>query len=243
MDALGAQQTEFKENTTATIATLIIGLACIGLGVFMVKMTIFWDEDAGLFNRILFIIGGLAALVGGVACVTTFWQSRGARVALHEHGVLVERGGERHTALWDEIAAVTEKVEKVYMNGQYVYNRYLYTIDKSDGQSFALNNMVSKVDRIGGALKEKTFERLYPQAAQAIERGEKVSFGSLRVDQNGFEGNGERFLWTQLAAMRLKDGQLEIKDRNGKAVFKSQYGLTPNAHVLLPLLQKHLTLE
>jgi hypothetical protein len=243
MDALGPELSEFKENTTATIATLVIGLACIALGVLMLKMTIFWDEDAGIFNRILFCVGGLASLVGGVSCVILFWQNRGGRVALHERGVLVERRGERHTALWDEITAVTEKVEKVHVNGQHIYDRYLYTIEKTGGESFALSNMVKGVSGIGSALKEKTFERLYAQASQAIERGEKVSFGSLKVDMNGLEEGSKKFLWTQLAAVKIKDGQIEIKERGGKAVIKALYGLTPNAHVLLVLLHKHLTLE
>lgn len=243
MDELGPELSEFKENTTATIATLVIGLACIALGLVMLKMTIFWDEDAGTFNRILFCVGGLASLVGGVACVISFWQNRGGRVCLHEHGVLVERRGERHTARWDEIAAVTEKVEKIHMNGQHIYDRYLYTIEKPGGETFALSNMVKGVSGIGSALKEKTFERLYKEAVASLERGEKVSFGSLKVDMNGLEAGAGKFLWTQLSAVKVKDGQIEIKDRGGKAVIKTLYGLTPNAHVLLVLLHQHLTLE
>lgn len=243
MDALGPQQTEFKENTTATVTTFIIGLACIGLGVVMGKMTIFWDEDAGIFNRILFALGSIASLVGGVASVIMSWQNRGARVALHENGVLVERGGKQHTARWEEIIAVTEKIEKVHVNGQHIYDRYLYTIDKRDGESFALSNMVSGVDKIGRALKEETFARLYPQVSEAMQRGEKVSFGTLAIDANGVESNGARFLWTQLAGVKIKDGVIEVKDRNGKAIVSGQYGFTPNAHVLLALLEKRLPLE
>ena len=244
MDALGQQQAEFKENAKATGTNLIVGLMCLGLGVMLLFAGIRMKAAEGLFNKLLFIIGGAASLLGGAGVFYTNRTHRGERVALHEHGLLVERGGKLHSATWDEIATLTEKVEKIYVNGQHIYDRYLYTIEKRDRETFTLSNMVAGVDRIGRTLKEKTFERLYPQILQAIERGEKASFGTLIVYTNGLqEGGGAGFLWTQLTGVRVKDGVIEIKDRNGKAVMSGNYGTTPNAHVLLALLQRHLPLE
>jgi hypothetical protein len=197
----------------------------------------------GLFNKVLFIFGGACSLVGGVSLFYTNWTHRGERAALHENGLLVERGGKRNAATWDEIATVTEKVEKIHVNGQYIYDRYLYTIEKRGGETFTLSNMVSGVDRIGREIKDKTFALMYPQITQALERGEKVSFGKVLLDANGLEESGARFLWTQLASVKVKDGVIEVKDRGGKAVMSGQYGTTPNAHLLLALLEKHLPLE
>ncbi len=243
MDALGPQQAEFTENTKATGTNLIVGIVCLGLGVILLFAGVGMKAEDGLFNKILFIIGGACSLLGGASVLYTNWTHRGERVALHEHGLLVERGGKRHSATWDEIATVWEKVEKIYVNGQYIYDRYLYTIAKQDGETFTLSNMVTGVDSIGSTLKEKTFERLYTQILQATERGEKASFGTVLLDTNGLQEGGASFLWTQLAGVKVKDGVIEIKDRSGKAVMSGHYGTTPNAHVLLALLQKHLPLE
>ncbi len=243
LDALGQQRAEFKENRSATATTLIVGLVSAGLGVILLNMFWFASRNETTFNRVLFAIGGLAALVGGVASVISFWQNRNGRVALHERGVLVERGGKQHIALWDEIVAVTEKVEKMSARGQHLYDRYLYTIEKRGGESFALSNMVSGVDSIGRTIKEETFARLYPQMLEAIERGEKVSFGAVRIDANGMESRGNGYLWTNLSGAKLANGFIEIKDRDGKPVMSGLYGATPNAHILLALLQKYLRLE
>ncbi|MBV9959646.1 MAG: hypothetical protein JO360_14580 [Acidobacteria bacterium] len=244
METLGTQQAEFVGNRKATGTNLVVGIICLGLGAVMLYYAAFrMTADEGLFNKVLFIFGGACSLVGGVSVLYTNWMHRGERAALHEHGLLVERGGKRQSARWDEIAAVTERVEKMHVNGQHIYDRYLYTIEKRGGETFTLSNMVSGVDSIGRTIKRETFARMFPQALEAIERGEKISFGRVLVDTNGLEEGGARFLWTQLASVRVKDGVIEIKDRAGKRVLSGQYGTTPNAHVLLALLEKHLPFE
>ncbi len=243
MNALGKQQAEFSENTKATGTNLIVGVICLGLGAALLFAGINMKAEEGLFNKILFIFGGACSLLGGVSVLYTNWTHRGERAALHEHGLLIERGGKGHAATWDEIATVTEKIEKIHVNGQHIYDRYLYTIEKRGGETFTLSNMVSGVDVIGHEIKEQTFARMYPRAAEALQSGKKISFGTMLLDTNGMEESGARFLWTQLAGVEVKDGVIEVKDRAGKAVMRGQYGATPNAHVLLALLKKHLSLE
>lgn len=243
MDALGTQQAEFVGNRKAAGTNLVVGIICLGLGAVMLWAGFGMKAADGLFNKVLFIFGGACSFVAGVSLFYTNWTHRGERAALHEHGLLVERGGKRQAATWDEIATVTEKVEKMHVNGQHIYDRYLYTIEKKGGESFTLSNMVSGVDSIGRAIKRETFARMFPQALETIERGERVSFGRVLVDTNGMEEGGARFLWTQLASVRVKDGVIQIKDRAGKSVMSGQYGTTPNAHVLLALLEKHLPFE
>jgi hypothetical protein len=243
MDALGKQQAEFSENTKATGTNLIVGVICLGLGVVLLISGINMKAEDGLFNKILFIFSGAFSLLGGVGVFYTNWSHRGERAALHEHGVLVERGGKQHAATWDEIATVTEKIEKIHVNGQHIYNRFLYTIEKRGGETFTLSNMVSGVDEIGQEIKEKTFALMYPRAVEALQSGKKLSFGTMLVDANGLEESGARFLWTQLAGIEVKDGLIKVKDRAGKAVMSGHYGTTPNAHVLIALMEKHLPLE
>ncbi len=88
-------------------------------------------------------------------------------------------------------------------------------------------------------IREKTFERLYPQAVEKINRGEQVMFDSLSVDAKGLGG----IPWAELSGVKVKDGMIEVKDKNGKAVISGSYGATPNAHLLIALLKEHLTVE
>lgn len=237
MSELGNLITEYKENETAMNSTLLIGLVCFVLSVMMAVF--FFGEKGISFNKFLFAFGGLASFGGGIGCVHSFWKNSGGRVELHENGLLVEKGGKQHRAVWDEIAVVKEKVEKIIVNGSHIYDRYLYTIEKNNKETFELSNMVSNIDQIGRAIREKTFERLYPQAVEKISGGGQVMFDSLSVDANGLGG----IPWAELSSVKVKEGIIEIKDKNAKVVVNGSYGATPNAHLLIALLKEHLTIE
>ena len=234
MSELGPIISEHTENQTATGSTLFVGLICFGLAVLM---TIFVIGEEGItFNQFLFGFGGLAALAGGICSVQSFLKNRGGKVEIYQDGLIAEKGGRRHVARWNEIAALTESIEKMYLKGSYIYDRYLYTIEKTNGETFTLSNMVSDIAGIGGILKTKTLELLLPQAKEKIRRGEKVLFDTLAVDQNGLSGK----LWTELSLLTLKDGSIDIVDKTGKTVFTGSFAATPNAHLLIELLKERI---
>lgn len=237
MNELGNLISEHKGNETATGSTLMIGFVCFGLAVGMGAL--FFGEKEISFNKILFAFTGIFAIVGGIGCVQSFVRNRGGSVALYENGIVAEKGGKRHTARWDDIAVLYESVEKIYMKGVYVYDRYLYTIKKYDGEEFVLSNMIADIDEIGRILKRKTLENLYPQTKEKIANGEKVMFDSLFVDKNGLSG----IAWTELSKVKVKDDLLKVKNKEGKTVVHGSYGATPNAHLLLKLLEEHLFVE
>jgi hypothetical protein len=234
---LGNLISEHTKNKTATGATLLIGLACLGIGAMM--WVLFSGEKEMSFNKFLFGFGGLAGIGGGISCIWTVLTNRGSRVALYKNGLIVEKGGRRQTALWDEIGVVKETIEQVFFRGKYVYDRYSYTIEKKNGETFNLSNMISDVEQIGRLVKEKTFERLYPEAVEKINRGEKIRFDLLELDKNGFGGAA----WTDFSGFRIKDGMIEVKDKGGKAIVSSAYGAMPNVHLLIALLKERLPLE
>lgn len=234
MSELGNLISTHEENTTATGSTLLIGLLCFGLTVGMIFL--FFGEKEISFNKILFGASSVFALLGGIGSVLSFLKNKGGRVELYENGLVAEKGGKKHVANWDEIAVVKESVEKMYMKGSYIYDRYLYTIEKTDGKIFELSNMVADIAEIGRVIKQKTLERLYPQAVQKINNGGQVLFASLTVDKNGLSG----IPWTQLSSVNVNEGIIEVKDRSGKTIVNGSYAATPNAHLLVALLEKYL---
>ena len=151
---LGALQAEFTENAKATASTGLIGVGCIAFGAIMLGY--FWFDMAGqdLFQKILFVVAGLAAIAGGASCLVTYFKNRGVRVAVHENGLMIERPGKPQTATWDEIESVTEKVEKMHLKGRYVYDRYLYTVTKKNGETLIVSNLISDVSLFGQILRK-----------------------------------------------------------------------------------------
>lgn len=154
MSELGNLISEHKENTNATGSTLIIGFVCFGLTALMVVF--FFSEKEISFNKILFGASAIFALLGGIGCVQSFLKNSGGYVEIYENGLIAKKDGKKYIALWEDIADVKESVEKISMKGVYVYDRYLYTIEKKDGEIFELSNMISNIDQIGEILKTKT---------------------------------------------------------------------------------------
>lgn len=161
LTALGSLISEHKENTTATDSTLVIGLVCFGFTIPMIVL--FINEEGISFNKILFALTAIFALIGGIGCVSSYLKNRNALVKLYENGILVQKGGKEQIAIWDEIAFVNESVEKMYMKGAYIYDRYLYTIQKQNGETFELSNMISDIAEIGQVIKAKTPGRFHPE--------------------------------------------------------------------------------
>ncbi len=227
----------YDENKTATTTNLIVGLACLTLTPVMIIF--FLGEKEISFNKFLFGFVAFFTVIGGIGAVWSSVKNRGGRVRIYENGLEVEKRGKRQIALWNEITVVMEKVEKIFVNNQYIYDRYSYEIEKKDGETFQLSNMISNINEIGMRIKEKTFENLYPQIVAKINGGEQVAFDSLTVDKNGLSG----FPWAEFSSVKLKEGVIEVKDRTGKAVISGAYGATPNAHLLIALLREKLPLE
>lgn len=237
MNSLGKLISEHKENVKATGLTLFIGLICFGLTI---PMTIFFlREESISFNKILFALCGFFSLIGGIGCVISFLKNSGGSIEIYENGLVAAKRNKKHTALWEEIAVVKESVEKMYMNGSYVYDRYLYTIEKKNGETFELSNMVSNIEQIGRTIRIKTLGILYPQAKEKISSGGQVSFGLLWIDKNGLSG----IPWAELSTLKLKDGTIQVIDKTGKTVVQGSYAGTPNAHLLIELLEEKILVE
>ncbi|HEY8561181.1 MAG TPA: DUF6585 family protein [Pyrinomonadaceae bacterium] len=237
INVLGNLVSAHEENKTAMTTNLLVGLACLALAPFMVWL--FLGEEGITFNKVLFGFSAVCMTIAAASVIWSYIKNRGGRVEIFENGLTIEKGGVKQTALWSEIAVVTEKVEKMYMNNQYIYDRYSYVIEKQNGETFQLSNLVSNIDRIGRQIKVKTFEHLYPQMTAKIERGEPVLFDSLAIDKNGISG----VPWSNFSALELKEGMIEVKDRAGKPLVSGAYGATPNAHLLIALIRERLPLE
>lgn len=234
MDDLGNLISEHKENEKATGSTLFIGLLCFGLTAGM--SALFLSEKEVSFNKILFGLSAIFAFLGGIGAVLSFLKNRGGRAELYENGLIAEKGGKRYIARWEDIAVVRESVEKMYLKGVYIYDRYLYTIETRRGETFVLSNMLSGIDEIGRIVKRETLKRLYSQAIEKIEGGGQISFGPLAMDKRQLNG----IAWTELSSFKIKDDQIEVKNKNGKTIVKGFYSATPNAHLLVALLEKYL---
>ena len=175
-------------------------------------------------------------------------------VRVHDNGILHERGNQRVTALWDEIASYTEHAA--------------CRVETKDGRVLEFGAAVSDYDEIAATIEQKTLERLLPQAESAIDRGSSVEFRTLPVDTLPVAGalaksmlgtpsfsvdregitsldSGERIAWSDcvevavgVGAERPRKGFFFLVIRSNDLSFEIPYGLLPNAHVLSALCEQ-----
>lgn len=237
---LGKLTGEFSTNQISRYIMLIVGIACLGGGIYFAVKAFLTREPVILIPVSVICFG--VCVIGALA-LRKFWKTRGGRIELYENGLVTDLGGRHHVTAWSEIAAVKELIQAYYVNGVHTSDRYAYTIEKTNGEFFSFDNNIFQTKRIGQEIKDKTFDLMYPAALQKIKLGGSASFGSLLVDSNGLSENSKRFIWSNLGAFNVKDGIIEITDRDGKIVLEENYAATPNAHVLVALLSEFITPE
>lgn len=235
---LGQLKSEFSTNQISRYIMLLIGIACLGGGIYFIVKVFLDTREPVILILVSVICLGVSIL--GVLMIRKFWKTRGGRVELYEKGLAAELNGKRHIAVWSEIASVKELVEAYYVNGVHTSDRYVYTIEKTNGETFAFDNIIFQTKRIGQEIKDQTFDLMYPSALRKIKNGGSVNFDSLTINSNGLSENSERFLWSNLGTVSVKDGIIEITNRDGKPVVEIIYAAMPNAHVLIALLREFI---
>ena len=153
--ALGAVQAEFTEYTNGTFWIGFVGLLCLVFGFILFCLSVAGWGLLNQFEKILCVLADLAAILGGTECMSRHFRSRKVRVAIHELGLLIEWTGQPEIVIWEEIIAVTERIKKIYTDkGRSSYDRFVYTVTKTDGEILKFGHLLSDSSQFGRVLRK-----------------------------------------------------------------------------------------
>jgi hypothetical protein len=168
------------------------------------------------------------------------WRSRGLRAALHAEGFIYrDRTGPRAFA-WSDIESVRHRHVRYYRNGQHFASRHVYTIEPRTGPRFVLDTQIlTDVERLGDDIVRGSTARILPASIQALERGDRVSFGPLAMDMDGLHTTRRSIPWSAVSAIEIEDGELRVVQL-GKwlAWCRFEVAELANLCVLMPLLDQ-----
>jgi hypothetical protein len=200
-----------------------------------------------LFSGISTSLASLMALVV-VAGIGALWligrRNPGARIELHESGLVVRAGQAVRAIPFDDVRSVTSSSMRRRTFG---VQRQRHVVEPRDGSPFEFSLLYGRAPALLEAIHAGTRERLRAEALRAYDAGDVVHFGPLAVCEDGFrDGNAPVVPWTQLerATFEMRDfafgetwSQVKVWKKRATAPLASYASeRVPNAMVLLDVV-------
>lgn len=169
-ESLGGHKVELRPPTGNAVAGLILGLALVLGGIFVVAYLIRQVVLPGgrppgaIYDWIGFvalIIMGLAGVVGGALLIQFSRSLVGFRLVLCDHGFWLLRSGQPIVFAWDEIVSVKESIAEerlpILQGGGQLLNPKreirAYSVVRCDGETFDFDeNILERPSALAGPL-------------------------------------------------------------------------------------------
>lgn len=205
---LGTFLAEFKGGSPANTKTLfvyplILVLILTGLPLLA--------AIKGIKNaEIMLAISGGLCLFFLTMPVVGLLRMRG-QVLLFRDGLFINRWKNRVACRWDEVEAVYQDVKHIFINGTYNHSEETYTLVRTNGEPIYVQGPLRNMEVLGEIIQEEMMCRQLPPAQQAMARGETLSFGELRINQEGIGHLYEEISWNELEGLVIKNGIFEVR--------------------------------
>jgi hypothetical protein len=144
-----------------------------------------WGIGLGLF--------GALALLPGSALFFLIRRLRW-RLFLFENGFVLVQGGER-LVLWTD-------VKSVFRGGTRLEPKLWLT--SADGGRITLDSVFQGFTTFSGTAEENVTRLVLQKGAAALARGEAVSFGKMKLSQEGLEDEGKRLPWPDVDRLGIE---------------------------------------
>lgn len=185
----------------------------------------------------------LVVLAIGVVCAAiAYLMLRATRVKDHLAVFLFTGGfvwddGERAEVVpFDQITDVRRRAVKVTTQyGAEKYSSFTYTISRSDGAQFLIDDRFTGNRQLGDRIMEQVTVLQLGPARERLRRGETLRFEPYEINRQGIGGGGMPFTpWAEVSQVTTADGQLVVRV-NGRVVSSEPFENVPNALLLLTL--------
>ncbi|MBI3242609.1 MAG: hypothetical protein HYZ49_09990 [Chloroflexi bacterium] len=169
-------------------------------------------DDSGF---ILPLICGVIAVPLGLYGLYSAWRNWPLAAALYDNGFAYnDRNGFKQVR-WDNIDAVWQNITKHYRNGIYTGTTYLYTVQTKDKQRIVLDNKFKKIEDLGNAIISGSATALFPRYLQALQQGQRLTFGPLAIDPNGIYSGNKSLRWDEIKGIKIHRGTISVKKEGG----------------------------
>lgn len=187
---------------------------------------------------------GVALFIFGLIGIVGAWRTWKQAVGLFENGfAFADRAGIVQYR-WEDIKTVNFSITKIYRYGIHTGTTYHYTLSPHNAKAVILDNRFSNIAALGDAILKGTTVANFPRYWQALQSGERLSFGPLAIDRQGMYSGRKAIAWNEVMAVRISQGIISIKKAGGwlnwAGVSVSQ---VPNFYIFYELVGRFAKME
>ncbi|MGH2522719.1 MAG: DUF6585 family protein [Anaerolineales bacterium] len=220
---LGALKSEHPHGGRAKWLNLIIGAGClvaVPIAGLLAAYFIYDDYNrrgsTHMFdNAIAPLICGGIALVLGIPILLSSWRNWPLAAALYENGFAYhDRQGVKQVP-WNQIEAVWQSVTRHYTNGVYTGTTHLYTVQAQNGVKIKMDDKLAKVEDLGQEIQRGAATSLFPRYWQALQSGQRLTFGPLALDTQGLYSGKKELRWSEIKGVKIERGTISVRKEKG----------------------------
>jgi hypothetical protein len=190
--------------------------------------------DHGLW----YAVAGMFLFFAVLFAVETYFRAT-KTVVLYENGLAHGSRNKVRGWRWDQIEALTFQITRQSVNFIPVGTSHKYTLDMTDGERLVLDDNVSGIKAVGEHVREKVTPLIYERYAQALNRGENVDFGPIRLNlAQGIWDRDRLYAWGDIDQVGAGKGYFIIEPKKGSSLRRTAVliGDIPNFDVLMALI-------
>ena len=158
-----------------------------------------------------------------------------------ERGMILKRGQQTPVVCrWDDIETVWRLPAFNWYNRRQqqitLQRLYAYTLQLRSGVKYTLTRLNINQEALGKIIKEQVVPLQLPATVAAYQTGQTLTFGEVRVNQQGITVGKRLLAWSQVKSVALQDSRLVIYDiTRRKPWCKLKTKRTPNLFLLFAL--------
>jgi hypothetical protein len=202
----------------------------IGLAGAYLKAMAEIDPKDILFPLGMMSVGGVGTVVLG----SLAYAGMGRSVEVRENGIVLRRFGRFRPIPWDAIHSLKET-----MSPRADYPLHWLFLEVPGQKRVWLTNALADSDELFRVICEQFSKRKLATVLSALELGQPVIFGDLKLTSAGFENDGKKLGYESVQSLRVATGVFEIhKLGQSKPWYACPFGEIPNGPLLLAVLEE-----
>jgi hypothetical protein len=166
-------------------------------------------------------------------------------VFVYERGLAIhDRKGTR-TWRWEEIVSLTAAVTHPYLSGISNGTVHVYRLTNRQNQHLIVNDITCNVEELATIIQDAIFPRLYDQAAQRYNAGQRLVFGPVVIGKGGIRIGKKTYPWNEVQKVSIQQGILKVtpEEREWFGGASAQASVIPNLNVLLNIIHQVVGLK
>jgi hypothetical protein len=239
--AKGSKWTAVTVGVLGGVATPVLLLVALFLGYNAYSRHGLLRVDNAV---VLPLIAAAVAFIIGALALFNAWRFWPLAAVLYEDGLALNRREGLQVVRWTQISTVKQAVTKHYYNGVYTGTTHLYTLETTDHVKLQLNDRLTRVEDLGKAVQHGVSNALFPQYVQALQSGQRLTFGPLSLDAQKLYSGSKELAWSEIKAISINKGIISVKKEKGWFSWASvTVPQIPNFFIFVEIVSRLTTVE